>query len=163
MKKCWFVISLMLLLTGCGAVDTFETVGDDLVLPVAGKQRQIVLVLPESATAPVMNDGDGSRLYLCDRYVLTVQTLDGGDLNRTVRTLSGYCAEQLTVMETTLSEEKRYDWVWSAAGEGGDSIGRAAVLDDGDCHYCVTVMADAQVAGALEEEWSRLFSGFTLG
>ena len=50
----------------------------------------------------------------------------------------------------------RWDWVWTAAGEGGDAVGRAAVLDDGVYHYCVSVMAEAGEAGALETQWSAL-------
>lgn len=152
----------MLLLTGCGAEETFETVGDDMVQSVMGQMHQIALTLPDDAAAPVVSDENGGRLYLCDGYVLTVQTLDGGDLDRTARTICGYGAEKLDVVETAPAEVKRYDWVWTSAGEGGDHVGRAAVLDDGAYHYCVSVMADAQTAGALEGRWSALFASFGL-
>ena len=142
--------------------ETFETVGDDLLQPVMGQIRQIDLDLPESAAAPVMNEDDGGKLYLCDGYVLTVQTLDGGDLNRTVRNLSGFSVEDITILETHTQGIKRYDWVWSAAGEGGDQVGRAVVLDDGSHHYCVTVMADEQTAGSLDDQWTRLFATVAL-
>ena len=153
---------MALFLTGCGMAETFETVGDDLLQPVMGQIRQIDLDLPESAAAPVMNEDDGGKLYLCDGYVLTVQTLDGGDLNRTVRNLSGFSVEDITILETHTQGIKRYDWVWSAAGEGGDQVGRAVVLDDGSHHYCVTVMADEQTAGSLDDQWTRLFATVAL-
>lgn len=152
----------MLMLTGCGAAETFETVADDIIQPVMGQVRQIVLTLPDSASAQVMQNDEGGKLYLCDGYVLTVQTLESGDLNRTVQTLSGFSAEGLVIVETASGNVKRHDWVWTAVGEGGDQIGRAAVLDDGDYHYCVTVMADADLAGDLERQWSGIFSSFAL-
>ena len=162
MKKCWLVMCLMVTLTGCGAVETFETMQDEYLQPVMGQMRQINLTVPISAAAPVMNDENGGRLYLCDGYVLTLQTLEGGDLDRTARAVSGFGCEKLSVVETAISGGKRFDWVWTAVGEGGDHIGRVAVLDDGTYHYCVSVMADADTAGALEAEWSGLFSSVTL-
>lgn len=162
MKKLVVLLSMTLLLTGCGARETFETVSDNIVQSVMGQQRDVELNLPSHALAPVVNTDDGGKLYLCDGYVLTVQTLASGDLDRTVRSLSGFGAAQLTVMETASQDGKRYEWVWTSAGEGGDQMGRALVLDDGSRHYCLTVMADAQVAGVLEAEWSGIFSSFRL-
>ena len=63
-------------------------------------------------------------------------------------------------METDGNGQKRYDWVWSAAGEGGDVVGRAAVIDDGKYHYCVTLQTDAAMAGDLEEAWSGVLDSF---
>lgn len=162
MKRVLLVLCLVVILSGCGATETFETISDDLLQPVMGQMRQVVISLPKSATVSVMNETDDGKLYLCDGYVLTVQTLDGGDLNRTAQTLSGFTMDQLGMVETAISDGKRYDWVWTAAGEGGDHIGRAAVLDDGDYHYCVTVMADAKSAGHLEDQWNGIFSSLDL-
>ena len=162
MKKLGIILAIAFLLTGCGARETFETVSDNIVQSVMGQQREVELTLPSHALAPVVNSDDGSKLYLCEGYILTVQTLSAGDLNRTTRSLSGFGAEQLTVIETVSQDWKRYEWVWTAAGEGGDQMGRALVLDDGSRHYCLTAMADAQTAGTLEGEWSGIFSSFRL-
>lgn len=163
MKKCWIVICLALVLSGCAAADTFETVGDDLLQPVIAPVKKLELDLPASAAAPVMSRDDGGKLYLCEGYDLTVQILDGGDMNRTARALCGFSADALTMVETVSDGVKRRDWVWTAAGEGGDHIGRAAVLDDGTYHYCVTVMASAENAGGLEKEWDGVFASLQLG
>lgn len=163
MKKLIIILSTTLLLTGCGAQETFETVSDSIVQSVMGQERQVELELPSHASAPVVNADDGGKLYLCDGYILTVQTLSAGDLDRTARSLSGFGTDQLTVMETADQDTKRYEWVWTAAGEGGDQMGRALVLDDGSHHYCLTAMAQAQTSGALEAEWSGVFKSFRLG
>lgn len=163
MKMFAIVLVLSLLLTGCGAVETFETVSDDMVQSVMGPAREVVLTLPDHAASPVINTDDGGKLYLCQGYVLTVQTLQSGDLDRTVRTLSGFGRDAVTVMETALRDVKRYEWVWTAAGEGGDQLARALVLDDGSRHYCLTAMAQAQASGELEAEWESVFSSFALG
>ena len=162
MKKLAILLLISVLLSGCGTRETFETVSDNVIQSVMGVEREVELQLPSHAASPVVNTDDGGKLYLCDGYALTVQTLSAGDLDRTVRSLSGFGADQVAVMETAMQSVKRYEWVWSAAGEGGDQMGRALVLDDGNRHYCLTVMAQAQAAGALESEWSGIFSSFRL-
>lgn len=162
MKKVWMILPVALLLAGCGSVETFETVSDDLVQPVVSQTREIYAAVPEGALTTVMEAEDGGRLYLCDGYTLTLQTLDGGDLNKTVQRLCGYDAGGVSVLETMDGAWKRYEWVWVSAGEGGEALGRAAVLDDGVHHYCLTVMADAREVAVLEPEWADLFSSFGL-
>lgn len=163
MKKCCVVVLLALLLTGCGSKETFETVNDELVEPVMGSAAELSVELPPSAAAQAIQSEDGGKLYFCDGYVLTVQTLDGGDMERTAKALCGYGTGSLDIMETATGSLRRRDWVWSSVGEGGDSIGRATVLDDGQFHYCVTVMADAEVVGALDREWNAVFSSVRIG
>ncbi len=162
MKKFVIILCLSMLLTGCAARSR-ETVSDDLVEDVMAQARTIELDLPYHAAAPVINTTDGGKLYLCDGYVLTVQTMAAGDLNRTANSLSGFGRDGLTMLETKTGSNKCYEWVWSAAGEGGDQLGRAMVLDDGAHHYCLTAMTDAETAGALEVEWDQIFGSFSLG
>ncbi len=162
MKKFGFLLCLLLLLSGCAA-ESMETVSDDLAQSVMAPAQEITINLPDHAASPVVDKDDGDRLYLCDGYVLAVQTMDSGDLDRTARSLSGFGRDSLTMLQTQTGQCKRYEWVWSAAGEGGDQLCRATVLDDGSYHYCLTAMADASEAGALEEQWDQIFSSFAVG
>ena len=41
-------------------------------------------------------------------------------------------------------------------------MGRAAVIDDGSYHYCLTVMAAEEEAPQLRGTWQALFDSFTL-
>ena len=157
MKK-WLVLLavLGLLLAGCGARETFETVGDVYVQAQTPKMQQVVLDLSRSAAVAVMQSEDGGTLYFCDGYTVTVQTMASGDLNRTLLETTGFPRDSLRPLETSVGEAKRYDCVWTAAGEGEEQVGRAAVIDDGNYHYVVTVMADASDAKDLAGEWQRL-------
>ena len=161
MKKWWICLCFVIFLTGCAAEETFETVGDILDQPVMAPAAQIVLELPESASTQT-GTGEGNRLYFCDGYTVTVQTMDRGDLERTARSLCGFGTESLKIVQTLDGDKKRWDWVWTAAGEGGDAVGRAAVIDDGNYHYCVTAMAGAEAAGELEQQWTKLFRSFRI-
>ena len=162
MKKCWILLTLLLLLTGCGAQQTFETVSDVLDMAAMAPMQQLSLALPKDAAAASMENPNAGKIYLCDGYTLTVQTMDAGDLDGTLRQLTGYGREQLTVMKTQQDNAVRYESVWSAAGEGGDQVGRAVILDDGNCHYAVTVMADFAAAGELTAVWQEILSSVKL-
>ena len=163
MKKCMILLVCMLMLTGCGAVETMETLGN--VIHNGGTQapvQQVVLEVPAEASVTVSGGETGLTMYECDGYTLYLQTFSSGDLQGTIRTLSGFAPEDLTVMTTACNDHQRYDWVWTAAAEEGDLVCRGTVLDDGNYHYTLCVMAQAEVAGELSEEWNGLFRSFCL-
>lgn len=162
MKKLAVVFLLCVFLCGCGAAETFETLGnvqhEPSEEPVMGT---VCLSLPDTAKAEVFAV-DGSTLYECDGYCLTVQTLASGDLLGTIETLSGFQSEKLTVMQTKTEKGKRYEWVWTAVGEGGDILCRATVLDDGSYSYCLCAMVAAENALLVQQEWNSVFSSFSI-
>ena len=159
MKKRIIALSLCLLLTGCGAAQTFETVDDLYAEPVV--QRQVEVKLPKEAAQSAMSGTAGS-IYLCDGYTITVQTFPSGTLDDAVRSVSGFTAQALAPIQTQQGDTDCYHCVWTAAGEGGDQVGRAVILDDGQCRYAVSVMAPAQTAGDLAETWQTVLSSVKL-
>lgn len=161
LRKLWFLLGCILMLFGCGVQDTFETVADDLAVS-SPLPAQVVVFIPEDAATPVMEAEDGSKLYLCDAYSVSVQTLHNTDINTTLKELTGFLPEKLTVIHTNTHEMDQYSCVWSAAGEGVPQVCRALILDDGAYHYAVTVMADQDRAGALEETWKTIRSSVEL-
>ncbi len=162
MKKCVAILLGMLLLTGCGAEETFETIADEFIRDAAAPVVEIYLELPEEAAAPVSQSEQGT-LYQCDGYDLLLQTLEAGDLDRTLRAVSGHSREELTVIQTGMAGVKRYDLVWSCMGETGEQVCRACVLDDGNYHYVLTAQTDADRAGELESTWEEIFGSYSLG
>lgn len=153
MKKCCILLICALLLTGCTAAETFESIDDVYAEGEPALMRQVSLEIPEAAE---VISSDAGTIYLCEGYEVTLQTMAAGDLNATMRSLTGFEADGLAMVETGLTETARYECVWTAAGEGGDTVGRALVLDDGCYHYCVTVMASENDAGALRQTWQAL-------
>lgn len=162
MKKLIVLLVLLVALNGCAAQPVFETVSDGVEVPVLAQMRQLQVSLPKEATAPTLQGEESGALYICNGYTLSVQTVKAGDVDSTMRSLTGFGRDQLTVMETVRNGVKRYDCVWSAAGEGGDHVGRAAILDDGNYHYAVTVMADFESAGELAATWKTIFDSVML-
>ena len=63
------------------------------------------------------------------------------------------------MIQTRQDGKDRYDFVWSAAGETGERLGRGAIVDDGNYHYCLSAMRDP---GDTEIPWRDIFSSFSL-
>lgn len=160
MKKVSILLALLLLLTGCGGNEVFERV-EDVYAPVAETPKKLALSLPKDAAVATVSGSSGT-LYLCDGYTVAVETLSGGDLNRTFKTITGFSSDRLTVMAREKDGITAYRCVWTSAGEGGDQVGRSLILDDGAFHYAVTVMASASDAIALQDAWQSLFQSVTL-
>lgn len=161
MKKGLLVAAICCLLVGCSTQKEFETVSD-VYAPELPQKQQVVLTLPKEATTPAFSGEDAGELYLCDGYVLTVQTLPGGDLDKTLRELTGFSRDALRLVETQRQGVRRYDCVFTSAGEGENQINRVVVLDDGSYHYAVSVMAGESQTGKLTSTWQKLLESVTL-
>ena len=162
MKKILAVLMLALLLCGCAAQETFETVEDLIpVQPVAAPQ-QFYTSLPEEAASPTFQAEDSGELYVCQGYTISKQITDSGDLEKTLMHLSGKKAEELQLIKTQQETCDRYDFVWTATGEEGLQLGRACILDDGNFHYALSVMAEEETAGELQQTMQDMFDSCKL-
>ncbi len=161
MKKLFVILLLPVLLLGCGAEPVFEQVEDVYGEALPPAARLEVLLPEEASVLTGSSDGTG-QIYFCDGYTLTTQILNGGDLDRSLRALTGYGCDSLTVLETVRQGNPCFSCAWTSAGEGGDQVGRLVLLDDGAYHYAVTVMAPAGQAGDLSEIWDGILSRITL-
>lgn len=161
MKKLGMIIlAAALLLSGCAApvYETLDGVDVNGQVPAA---KTICFDLPEDATVQTVQGGPG-RIYFCEGYEIMVETMSAGDLDKTLRSLTGFTRDALTLMQTKVDGIDRYSCVWTSIGEGGEQIGRATILDDGGYHYCLSVTAPAQDALKLQPVFSDLFASFTL-
>ena len=161
MKKQIAMVLCAFLLTGCASETVYEIVSDEWVQPVSAEVRQILLTLPAEAASPALEE-DGGAVYICDQFEVYQQILPSGDLSATVRTVSGFDAENLTVLKTMQADAKRYDFVWACAADSGDRIGKGCILDDGNYHYVLTVLGDASAAAECSGIWQEIFNSFAL-
>jgi len=157
--KRWLCCLLpVLLLCGCSAEETMETVSDEWLVPAMAQPQEITVHLPDNMVAPTMEQS-GRRLYLADGYEIMLETIAAGDLDATIRSLTGYDSDRLTVIQTRQGDAERYDFVWSAAGEHGARLGRGTILNDGNYHYCLSALRDA---GETLIVWQDVFESFSL-
>ena len=162
MRKLWIIPLLAILLAGCGKETALETVSDIEDTPVISTQRRIQHHLPEELSAPVLQSEETGTLYLCDDYSVTVQIMEAGDLQRTIRNASGMEKDDLQIIQTRQGNAKRYQWIWTAASEQGMQVGRGCVLDDGAYHYVLTALTDEDKAGKVQPQWREIFTSFSL-
>lgn len=161
MKKLLIVgLCLCFCLWGCGAQE-YETVADEYTPLAPPRQAQVVLSLSQEAV-DAMHMEDALRISFCDGYWLTQQTFASGDLESTLRAVTGYSREKLNLITQTQAGCTRYDFVWSCAGEGGMELCRGSILDDGSYHYVVTAMAPEEKAGELTQTWNAIFGSFSI-
>lgn len=153
------VLLTLTLLTGCAAEETFETVADVWAEQTLPPPASISVALPGETALPVM-ESDSGRVYLCNDYEVYLQTVEAGNLDGTVRNMSGYPLDQLTVLTTSQDGMDRHEFVWACAGETGDWLGRGVVLDDGNYHYTMTVLRSAQSVENSQVVWDGVFSSF---
>ncbi len=162
MKTWWICLPLLILLAGCGGPKDFETMGDSYLIPTTPEPARVSILLPEDAVVMTMQNETGGTLYLCDGYSLAVQTLEAGDLDATLRSVTGYGKDALRLYTLQTGSGLRHECVWAAVGEDGDQVGKAMILDDGAYHYAVTVLAQAERAGELAETWQEILDSIEL-
>ena len=157
------ILALALCLVGCKPKPEYETISDEVVAGAVVTAQPMQISLPTDAVVAVFQGEDGSALYLCDGYTITVQTYEAGDLNKTLLDATGFTLDALYPLQTKQGDYTRYDCVWTAAGEGEEQVGRLALIDDGNYHYALSVMAPASQTERLQQHWKTLFDGFDLG
>ena len=162
MKKCLMTVLLLCFLTGCRSPEAYETMTDLYYTPQPPEPAQITLWLPENGALSVMESEDAGTIYLCDGYSVSLQTLEAGDMDATLCAVTGYAADALRGISWEQNGLSRYECAWATTGEGGDQVGRTVVLDDGAYHYVITVMGQAELAGAMAETWQAIMDSAAL-
>ena len=159
--KIIVLILAALLLSGCQGQETFEHVTDELAVPASVQPKEVHFFLAEDPAMPAM-ESDGGKLYLCGDYDVMLQTREGGDLEETVKAVSGFSSEDLTLIQTASGDVDRYEFVWTSCAEDGELIGRATILDDGNYHYVLSATVEAEKIEEYQEIWNGIFESFTL-
>ena len=159
--KWLIVIMIALLLTGCGEPEEFETMSDSYVEQTLPQAQETSFWLPAGAT---MTTGQGGgELYECEGFTAWVQVFASGDMDATLRSVTGFDTERLELIQRKTDQGTRSECAWACVGESGDQVARTLVLDDGYYHYVLTVMAPAENAADLAVTWQDVFNSFRLG
>ena len=141
MSKIVFLLLLMMCLTGCMRQErpVMETVDDELVAQIAAEPKPMSVWLPDGAAKQTM--AGAGECYTWGECELRLQTMTSGDIRTTLEQLTGLSPDRLTVMEYEREGLQLYQTVWSSAGEEGITMGRCMVADDGEYHYCLSLLS----------------------
>ena len=111
MKKMCIVLLLALLLTGCGGNNTRETISDNHDVPTMVEMKNLSVELPNHLSTPVLESQTAGKLYICDDYWVSVQTVAAGDLAQTVYNITGMQKDKLDILQSRQGEVKCADQV----------------------------------------------------
>lgn len=160
MKRILLCLMVGMMLGGCASEPVYETIGNAMedTRPVSAPGT-IELTLPEDAQMQVIDDEYGSKSYRIGDWEVWTQICDGGDINATLEQLTGISAEALTVMEYRLQDMPCSEVAWITTTDEGSLVCRTAVLDDGNYHYCISLMMPEEEAEVLGESFGALLEG----
>ena len=163
MKKICWILAAVLCLGGCVSVTepVMETVADEILEPVEAEPKSVAVWLPDEAAAQTVADGAEGECYTWGESELRIQTLQGGDIRSTLKTLTGLDPERLTVMEYDREGLQLYQTVWSSTTEEGVQLGRCMVADDGNYHYCISLVSPE--GADVADDYARICASLSLG
>ena len=160
MKKAWLILVICIFLCGCAPAE-LETMNDTDAVGVMAEPVEMKISFPEDATVLTMGNAL-SRYYFCKGYDVAVEITESGNLDATLKTITGYGKEELDMVETKRNGVACYEAVWTTVGEAGDCVGRLLVLDDNNYHYCVSAFSSAQNVASHADAWNNLFASVSL-
>lgn len=163
--KITVVLVLMMLLSGCAGA-AWETVEDiNTAIPAASWQEaaySIEIGIP-SDLALQEQTADWS-LYATENGELEVETRRflASDMKQAVKTLSGFSADRMTILQTTRFDLPEYQFAWLAQTEQGSRLYRADFVIDGMECYAVVCSRPEEAGMAFDEPIRHVFSTFGL-
>jgi len=162
MKKWLMGVTLMLVAVLCGCNgELYEVVGDVSTIEPDITPQKVRFEVPKDENITVMNTDKGV-LYLGENYDISLQICPSGNLDQTMRAVTGYSRKQLAITELSEKNVDRYVCAWSAVSDEGELVGRCTILDDGRFHYCLTVLVKADMAGELRNTVDAVFADYSL-
>jgi len=164
MKQVCLVL-LFLVLSGCTA-PVWETVEDEMPAVAVSSWLEdaytVQFGIPE--TVNLQEEREGWQVYGTEDGSLEIETrifLTSG-LESAVRTVSGFEAEELTILQTSRFGLPEYQFAWVAQTEQGSRLYRAdLVLDETDC-YAVICSRPESAGNDHDTEIRQVFSSFGL-
>ena len=164
MKKSCLAL-VFLLLSGCAA-PVWETVQDEIpAVPVSSWLEEAYTVqfgVPETMELlearedwQVYGTGDGS-------FEIETRTFLASGLDSAVRTISGFNADALTVLQTSRFGLPEYQFAWVAQTDQGSRLYRADLVLDGTECYAVICSRPETAGNVYDREIRQVFASFGL-
>ena len=155
----------LVLLCGCAA-PVWETVEDTVPVtatsPWTENTYDIQIGIPVSAE--LLAEREDWKVYAVQDSGLEIETrtfLTSG-AEQAIKTVSGYEAEQLSVLQMSRFGLPEYQFAWVSQTEEGSRLYRAALVLDGMECYAVICSRPETAGGSCEQEIRQVFSSFGL-
>ena len=156
--RWWMVALCVMMLTGCSAKPVWETVED--VIPADVQRVQSYEISLDLPLTYLGGSGDDC-LYQSGSVEVQTTAFYAADLDAAVRQLSGFSAEQLSIVKTLRDTLPEYQFAWYSETEEGGRLFRADLMMDGTACYAVVCSA-AETSEGFHEQARTVFSAFML-
>lgn len=156
---------LCVLLCACLAnVPVWETVDDEA--PLAAQSRRassIVFSVPEDAVCQSLSPDGADTLYeAADGSYEIMTSITPQSPEAAIEALTGFCADDLSILTTTRCGLPEYQFVWSALDDEGERVYRAAMLCDELYCYTLCFSRPASAGSSCDAIQTRIFSSLGL-
>lgn len=156
---------LCVLLCACLAdLPAWETVDDEVLLPAQSRRASsIVFSVPEDAVCQSLSPDGADALYeAADGSYAIITSVSQQSPETVMEALTGFCADDLSILTTTRFGLPEYQFVWSALDDEGERVYRAAMLCDELYCYTLCFSRPASAGSSYDAIQSRIFSSFGL-
>ena len=153
-------VVLLMVLAGCSAAPTWETV-EDISLPeiVQPAAYEIQMALPDGAE--LLWETDSGKQYQLNHMEIESIRYYASDLDAAVEYVSGFAADRLDILETSRFGMPEYRFAWCSQTEEGARLYRADLVMDGSTCYALICSAPED-AGEFHDQARQVFSSFGL-
>ena len=165
MRKAGLALAMALLLTGCGAktVEPAEYV-EDGISETPSEPYAIVFGVPQDAVQTTFGEESSFEVYEASNgdYMITTEVMEATTVEEAIESISGFPADQLTVLKLQRFPMPEYHFAWSSSGEEGETVSRAALIAAEDYYYVMTMTERAGLGETYKETSDYVFSTFGL-
>ena len=168
MKRCVLLLGsvvLLLALAGCQAQVQWETVDDEAVSVSAPASEPYVITfgVPEGTSKQEISNSHQTLYVQKDGdFEILSDVLVASSLDDAVRQVSGFGADELTLVETDQSGMTKYQFAWASSGDEGGYVSRAAMVEDLGYYYVLVFSTREEVGNAYDDCAEAVFSSFGL-
>lgn len=161
MKIGLLLLITALVLSGCTAEPTFETIGNVWENSHAEElPASIEFGLPDDIVMEVMESDDNCRSYQIGDWMLWTEICNGGDIAATMKMLTGM--EDAEMISHPSGMYSCHETAWAVTEEEGEYVMRAAVIPKGAYHYCLSMKAPVEDARQMGEVFSQILENVYL-
>ena len=167
MKKYWclVVVCLVVLLCSCSAQVQWETVDDEAIAVSSVEEEPYVITfgVPEDVNLDPISNGNSSLYVQKDgEYEIFSDTFTASSLDEALRTVSGFGAEELDVVETQRFGLPEYRFAWASSSDEGEYLSQASLVEDGSQYYTLIFSVREDAGREYDGCAEAVFSSFGL-
>jgi hypothetical protein len=169
LKKWAWLPLCALLLAGCAAEPTWETVNDTIedaatVAALGEEPYQIIFSVPMDAVLETFSQSDTRTVYTQadGEYEIEAMVLPTASIDEVVAELTGFAPDAVQTIKTERFSMPEYRFVWYSSSDEGGYLCRASVLTDAEYSYALVFSAREETGTTYRDCMNEVMDSFGL-